>query len=131
VLSPISLDDIGQNISFYEFSRYAQNYWLKQQLQGGEYSLVEARLFSRLKESIPTKSQNTAARLLEKIIERGTTAYISLEEIATLLGKYKKFQMGIKSQIIDEINSILDAMQAGGVIYSYHFLNNGVFEIKL
>ena len=122
-------DNPDLEISLYEFTSFALEL-LKRVDKAGEYSLIEPQLFSRIKRLFPSKTQIIAARLMEQIIAKGSRAFLTLDEIATLLGRHKYRTRGEKRSIIKLTIEILSEMERYGLISSFVQTENG-FEVVL
>jgi len=121
-------DNVRINIDFYELTDFAQDLF---KIESKNYVEVEGATFSQLKATFPDRSQFAAARLLERILQKGRKAFLTLEEAAILIGKQSYINYRKKNAIREYlVKQYFKPMKAHGVINMYRFRGEG-FEIWL
>lgn len=114
-------------LKFYRLTSFAEK--LLQSSKSNRV-FVESALFSRLKIALPSKAQDAGARFLERIIQKGKRAYLTIEEIANLTGRRSWLKYRMKSHVIDQAVEYLKKFKAYGIIENYQKRGDG-FEIQL
>jgi|GEM_PF-2822469 len=115
-------------LRFYRLTSFAERL-----LESSEsnYIITEGSLFSRVKMALPTKAQDIGARIVERVLQKGKRAFLSIEEIATLTGRISWLKIRRKNDIIKEVISVyLKPLKEYGVIESYRQHGDGL-EIQL
>lgn len=115
------------DVEFYELTSFATKLL---EISESSYTVVESALFARLKNALPTKAQDVGARLLERIIQKGKNAFLTLEEIATLMGKRSYLKWGKKNAIIEKALEYLETFKTAGIIKDFWRHGDG-FEVEL
>jgi len=89
---------------------------------------VETNSFARIKQELPSRTQTIAARLLARIYFKAQRAYITLEEMAELIGRSAQLKARKRKAILEKAREVLTAMQEVGVIKTWKWTGQ-YFEV--